>query len=163
MQSIASQGRKIFRLLKSVDCVNNIFKLFRLKQSSSSNDEQFVRNLEIIAQALWAVFYAYDNLLLFSRAKIINYDQYELNRRSNMGWFGADIVTLFTHLYKYKLHLKDYDNLVLRSATLSTYSSKDNNRNNESHFIATQQMQRDFALMKRTHNKFMWYLFKVMN
>ena len=158
LQSTASQGRKIFRLLKSVDCVNNIFKLLKLKKISSSSDEQLIRNLEIIAQALWAVFYAYDNLLLFARARIISNDQYELNRRSNIAWFGADVVTLCTHLYKYKLHLKDYNTLLARSRSASLTS---NNSVQSDDANSVRQIQKELAIMKRTHNKFMWYFFKV--
>lgn len=81
-----------------------------LESYSYAADEGLANFLDIIEQTALIVYYGYDNLVFFSRTKILSFGEDVMNWWGNMSWFIEDFVcflaTLIRTVLKFKLLMR---------------------------------------------------------
>jgi Peroxisomal biogenesis factor 11 (PEX11) len=89
----ASTARKAFWILKSLNHISDIKKMFdkNVLTSSSTMDK-----LAMIEQVFLAIYYWYETLVFFIRVKFIKLEEDELDFGCNLSWFGGDLAFFAT-------------------------------------------------------------------
>lgn len=104
LTSTCSLGRKVFRLLKSVNSLNTLsIKLAALGPWYDVNllSRQVVDVIEVLEHFIWSIFFWFDNILFLGRTKLlVPYDAKISERRTYDCWALADSFGLLRRLLK---------------------------------------------------------------
>lgn len=115
--TFASAARKLFRLLKSFDSIRQIVKIYH--SNSGTAEDNLLGRLEIVTQAIWAIFFYYDNQLFLARARVMLQDPMIPYRKSNVAWFAADSITLYSCLLRLCFYYRKRCNIIDRIEKLT--------------------------------------------
>lgn len=115
----SSNARKVFRLLKSINC---LYKLQLLLKSDNLTNLDGI--LQILEQLFWTLFFYYDNLIFLARMKILEKGERDIERNAFLYWFLADVAKCASEIWS--LH-----QTILERAQLRECMSLTNGINNK--------------------------------
>ena len=93
-----STSRKAFWLLKSVNHFS--FLVDMVESYDYAADIGFVNFLDVIEQAALVLYYWYENLVFFSRTKVVTYSEDTVDWWGNSIWFLEDFVCFIAQLIR---------------------------------------------------------------
>jgi len=88
---MCSMGRKLFRIFKSINCLEQLMSKLRRVPASIATVKEVAFILEMLEHLFLGLFYYYDNVLLLGRSKLLpSYDGNLWDLRAYSAWFLHD-------------------------------------------------------------------------
>jgi len=103
LYSTTATARKLWRLLKSLNEFESLYKLFTQKDLG----DPVVYYLQVLQKTSYAAYWAFDNVGYLIRAKFLKLDKKEYSIYAAYGWFVGSVAYLLIASYElYKLNGK---------------------------------------------------------
>jgi hypothetical protein len=152
---MCSMGRKLFRVFKSINCLELLVSKLRRVPTSITTVKEVAFILEMLEHVFLTLFYYYDNVLLLGRSKILpNYDSRLWDLRTYSAWSLHDITAFIRKL------LLLYDCVVDEQREGRILDSTTSPARTGS--IVQQRRQATMRVLAKKRVRLLWGIFKSM-
>ena len=153
---LCSMGRKLFRIFKSINCLEQLMSKLRRVPASITTVKEVAFILEMFEHLFLGLFYYYDNVLLLGRSKLLpKYDGRLWELRAYSAWFlhdGTAFIRKLILLYDCAVdeHRERGDALVTTSTSTTTSPGR----------VVQQRRQAVMRALAKRRTRLLWGIFK---